>query len=64
MIRELHVTFDKNDRMISFDVVSLIIRVLVDEALGKVAAKLSQDDILEARTSLLPSQLCHLTNIA
>ena len=49
--------------MISFDVVSFFIRVPVDETLDEIATKLSEDDTLGERTSLTPSQICHLTKI-
>ena len=65
MVREM--TFKENDWMVSFDVVNLFTRVPVDETLDEtldeIATKLSEDDTLEERTSLTPTQVCHLTKI-
>ena len=49
--------------MISFDVVSLFTKVPVDDALQAIYTLLTQDDILEERTTIPVPDICALTEL-
>ena len=53
----------EDDKMISFDVVSLFTKVPVNEALEAISHRLAQDDTLENRTELPPAEICRLTEL-
>ena len=56
-------TLVENDKMVSFDVVSMITRVPLSEAIEVISHQLLQDETLDERSGLPPSEICHLTDI-
>ena len=54
---------DEDDRMVSFDVVSLFTRVSVNEAIEVVSSRLAEDNSLEERTTLSPESICQLARL-
>ena len=52
---------DKRDLMVSFDVVSLFTKVLIEEALEVIKQRLNEDKTLFDRTSLVIEDICVLT---
>ena len=56
-------TFDEDDRLVSFDVVSLFTKVPIAEAIDVIADRLHLDDTLEDRTTLSPETICQLMRL-
>ena len=54
---------DEDDKMISFDVVSLFTKVSVSEAVEVISFRLAEDDTHEDRTQLPPVEICCLTEL-
>ena len=55
--------FDENDRLVSFDVVSLFTKVPIAEAIDVIAEHLHQDETLGDRTTLSPETICQLMKL-
>ena len=53
----------ENEKMVSFDVVSLFTRVPVAEALDVISHRLQEDETLDERTGLPPSEICQATEL-
>ena len=49
--------------MVSFDVVTLFTKVQLTETIKVISHQLQQDDTLEERSGLPPSEICCLTNL-
>lgn len=49
--------------MVSFDVVSLFMKVPVDEALEAISGMLEKDETAEERSTISPSEVCRLTSL-
>ena len=60
-IRKAHA--DKETTMVSFDVVSLFMKVSLKEALGCISHLLATDETFEKRTSIPPDAICQLTEL-
>lgn len=60
-IKEIDV--DKDDKMISFDVVNLFTKVPVNETLELLFKKLSEDETLSERTNIPIQEICNLTEM-
>ena len=58
-IRETHV--EEETTMVSFDVVSLFMKVPLDDALECISNLLAKDESLEKRTNIPPDTICQLT---
>ena len=56
-------TLDDTDRLISFDVTSLFMKVPLDEAMDAITEKLMNDESLDERTTLSAGEICRLTNL-
>ena len=56
--RVRNTVLNASDKMVSFDVVSLFTRVPVPEAIDVISHRLEQDESLDERTSLPPSEIC------
>ena len=59
----MYIGLKDKDRLVSFDVKSLFTRVPVDEALGVILTELNEDDDLEDRTMLTPTEVVRLVEI-
>ena len=57
------VKIDSNDCLVSFDVISLFIRVPVQDALGIIKDRLEHDESLSDRTAITPQQVTSLTEL-
>ena len=53
----------ESEKMVSFDVVSLFTKVPVAEALEVISHRLQEDETLDERTSLPPTEICQATEI-
>ena len=56
-------TLEEEDKIVSFDVVSIFTKVPVDEALQITSTLLREDKTLEDRTSIPCDKICHLVEI-
>ena len=54
---------DKDDLLVSFDVVSLFTKVTVEEALEVIADQLEKDENLQDRTSITIEEIVSLTEL-
>jgi len=61
--RVLESMFEEEDRMFSFDIVSLFTKVPVDEAIDIISSRLAQDNTLDERTTMPPGTICQLTKL-
>jgi hypothetical protein len=62
--KKIHDTeLNENDKLVSFDVVSLFTRVPVTEAIEVISRRLLEDETLDERTVLPPGDICSLTNM-
>ena len=57
------IEIEEQDRLVSFDVVSLFTRVPIDEALAVVVQRLQEDDMLLERTPIPPENIHALAEV-
>ena len=57
------IPLEEDDRLVSFDVVSLFTKVPVDEALQVIALQLHEDPTLAERTTIPAEDLCSLIQL-
>lgn len=61
--RVRNTTLDVSEKMVSFDVVSLFTKVPVPEAIDVISHRLHQDETLDERTSLPPTEICQAIDL-
>lgn len=62
--RRIHeMELETDDRMVSFDIVSLYTNVPIDDALEVISSMLHEDDTLEDRTAISAANICLLTEL-
>jgi hypothetical protein len=55
--------FDEDDKLVSFDVVSLFTKVPITEAIDVIATRLHRNETLGERTTLPPETICQLMKL-
>lgn len=57
------ISLDDNNKMVSFDVISLFTKVPMEDAMTAIRDKSNNDDALDERTTMTTEEICKLTKL-